>query len=315
MGGQGLIGSTWSVATIRVHQTGDVTLVTGCQPHGQSQITTFSQVVAQELGVPLDKIEVIHSDTKAVPYAHGSYGSRSFSVEGVAAHKASQVIKEKAKTVGAHMLEVDVSEVEYVDGKVAVKGAPDKSKTLTDIASALWFAWDLPPGTEPGLETTLYSDPEDFNFPFGSHVAMVEVDEQTGQVDLVRYFCVDDVGNMANPAVVEGQMQGSVGFGIGPALMEEIVYDKDGNLLTDSFLNYPIPRPTQMPSYVLDHTVTPTPLNDLGSKGAGDVSQPAAAPAVANAILDALDDLGVRHIDIPITPEKIWRALQEGKSA
>jgi len=313
MGAQGLIGSTWSVAVIRVHQTGDVTLVTGCQPHGQGQVTTFSQVVSQELGVPLDKIEVIHSDTKAVPYAQGSYGSRSFSVEGVAVHMAAQVIKEKAKVVGAHMLEVDESEVEFEDGKVSVKGVPDKSKTLTDIASALWFAWDLPPGVEPGLETTLYWDPEDFNFPFGSHVAMVEVDEQTGQIDLVRYLCVDDVGNMANPAIVEGQMHGSVGFGIGPALMEEIVYDQEGNLLTDSFLSYPIPRPTQMPSYELDHTVTPTPLNKLGAKGAGDVSQPAVAPAVANAVLDALHDLGIRHIDIPITPEKVWCAMEAAR--
>jgi carbon-monoxide dehydrogenase large subunit len=199
----------------------------------------------------------------------------------------------------------------FEDGKVQVKGAPDKSKALQEIASALWFAWDMPKGIDPGLETTLYADPEDFNFPFGTHVAIVEVDEQTGRVDLVRYVSVDDVGNMANPMIVEGQMHGSIAFGVGPALMEEIIYGEDGQLRSENFRTYAIPRASDMPTFEVDHTVTPTPLNPLGSKGAGDVSQPAVAPAIANAVLDALSDLGVRHLEIPLTPEKVWQALQQ----
>src|SRR5262249_51402299 len=238
------------------------------------------QIVAEELGIPVDRIEVLHSDTLGVPYAQGSYGSRSFSVEGAAAYEAAQVIKQKALKVGAHMLEVAEDDVIYVDGKVQVKGVPDRSKTLPESAQALWFAWDLPSGVAPGLETTSYFDPTDFNFPFGSHVAVVEVDEQTGQVELVRYVGVDDVGNVGNPKVVEGQMHGSIGFGIGPALTEEVLYDDQGRLLTDTFQTYAIPRPSQMPSYELDRTVTPTPLNGLGAKGAGDVCQPAGGPAI-----------------------------------
>jgi len=311
MGREGMIGSTWGSAILRVHQTGDVTLITGCQPQGQGQVTTFSQVIAEELGVPIDRIEVLHSDTFGVPYAQGSYGSRSFSVEGAAAYQAAQQIKEKACKVGAHLLETAEADVIYTDGKVQVKGVPGRSKTLQEIAQALWYAWDLPPGVEPGLETTEYFDPPEFNFPFGSHVALVEIDEQTGQVDLVRYVAVDDVGNVGNPRVVEGQMQGSITFGVGQALMEEAVYDQNGQLLSDSFQTYAVPRPSQLPTYELDRTVTPTPLNPMGAKGAGDVSQPAVSPAIVNAICDALADLDVRHLDIPVTPEKIWHAMQK----
>lgn len=310
MGREGLIGSTWGNALLRVHQTGDVTLITGCQPHGQGQVTTISQIVAEELGVPIDRIEVLHSDTIGVSYAQGSYGSRSLSVEGVAAYQAAQQIKAKALKVGAHMLEAAEKDVVYADGMVEVRGSPGSGKTLQEIAQALWFAWDLPAGVEPGLETTTYWDPADFNFPFGTHVAMVEIDDETGQVDLVRYVSVDDVGNVANPKIVEGQMHGSITFGVGPALLEEVVYDERGHLLSDSFLTYAVPRPSRLPTYELDRTVTPTPLNPLGAKGAGDVSQPAVAPAIVNAICDALGDLGVRHLDIPVTPEKIWRAMQ-----
>jgi len=313
MGREGMIGSTWGSAILRVHQTGDVTLITGCQPHGQGQVTTFSQIIAEELGVPIDRIEVLHSDTFGAPYAQGAYGSRSFSVEGVAAYQAAQQIKEKACKVGAHLLETSEDDVIYADGKVQVKGVPGRAKTLQEIAQTLWYASDLPPGVEPGLETTRYFDPAEFNFPFGSHIALVEIDEQTGQVDLVRYVAVDDVGNVGNPKIVEGQMQGSITFGIGQALMEEVVYDQNGQLLSDNFQTYAIPRPSQLPTYELDRTVTPTPRNPMGAKGAGDVSQPAVAPAIVNAICDALADLGVKHLDIPVRPEKVWRAIQKQK--
>jgi carbon-monoxide dehydrogenase large subunit len=310
MGQEGLIGSTWSSAVIRVHQTGDVTVVTGCQPHGQGQITTFSQVAAEELGVPIEKIEILHSDTVGVPYAQGSYGSRSFSVEGVAVYEAAQLVKKKALKMGAHLLKAGEDEVVYTEGKVQVVGDPQRSKTLQEIASALWFAWDVPKGMEPGLEVTSYFDPPDFNFPFGTHVAVVEVDEETGATEIVRYIGVDDVGVVGNPKVVEGQMHGSIAFGIGPALMEQVIYDEQGRLITDDLDTYPVPRPSGMPRFELDRTVTPSPINAIGAKGAGDVAQPAVAPAVVNAICDALSDVGVRHLDIPVTPEKIWRAMR-----
>jgi carbon-monoxide dehydrogenase large subunit len=310
MGREGLIGSTWSSAIVRVHQTGDVTVITGSQPHGQGHETAFAQIASQELGIPVERIEVLHSDTHGVPYAQGSYGSRTFSVEGAAIFQAAQGIKEKALKMGAHMLQVPGDQVVLEDGQVKVKADPSKSKTLQDIASMLWFAWDLPPGLEPGLESTAYFNPADFNFPFGTHVAIVEIDEETGEVDLVKYVCVDDVGVVGNPLIVDGQMHGSVAFGIGPALMEQVVYADDGQLLTRDFRTYPVPRPSRMPQFELERTVTPTTMNPMGAKGAGDVSQPGVAPAIVNAICDALSDLGVKHFDIPVTPEKIWRAMQ-----
>ncbi len=310
MGREGLIGSTWATAVLRVHETGDVTIITGCQPHGQGQVTTFSQIASAELGVPIERIEMLHSSTQGVPYAQGSYGSRSFSVEGAAVFEAAQVIKEKVIRLGAHMLKVPESELVFTDGKVQVKTDPSRSKTLAEVASALWFAWDLPAGMDPGLEVTTYFDPVDFNFPFGTHVAIVEVDPETGIVDVVRYICVDDVGNVGNPKIVEGQMHGSVCFGIGPALSEQVVYDKAGHLLTSDLQTYPIPRPSDMPHFELERTVTPTHVNRMGAKGAGDVSQPAVAPAIVNAILDALREWDIRHLDIPVTPEKIWRGIE-----
>ncbi|MBV8834043.1 MAG: xanthine dehydrogenase family protein molybdopterin-binding subunit [Acidobacteriaceae bacterium] len=310
MGQEGLIGSTWSTAVVRVHQTGDVTVITGCQPHGQGQITTFSQIAAEELGVPIEKIEILHSDTVGVPYAQGSYGSRSFSVEGAAIYEACQLVKRKALKMGAHLLKADEKDVVYSGGKVETKSDSQRSKTLEEIASALWFAWDMPQGMEPGLEITSYFDPSDFNFPFGTHVAIVEIDEETGGTEVVRYVGVDDVGVVGNPKIVEGQMHGSIAFGIGPALMEQVVYDGHGRLLTQNLDTYPVPRASDMPNFELDRTVTPSPINGMGAKGAGDVAQPAVAPAIVNAICDALSEFGVRHIDVPATPEKIWRAMQ-----
>lgn len=310
MGREGLIGSTWASAVVRVHQTGDVSVVTGSQPHGQGQQTTFSQIIANELGVATERVEVMHSDTHGVPFGQGSYGSRTFSVEGAAIFKAAQVIKEKAIKVGAYMLKASEHDVVFKDGSVSLKSDPSQAKSVQDIASFLWFAWDLPPGVEPGLEATSYFNPSDFNFPFGTHIATVELDEETGAVELVNYVAVDDVGKVGNPMVVEGQMHGSIAFGIGPALTEAVQYDADGRLLTRDFRTYGIPRPSQMPEFMLDRTVTPTPINPMGAKGAGDVSQPAVAPAIVNAICDALADKDVRHLDIPVTPEKIWRAMQ-----
>jgi len=312
MGREGLIGSTWATAVIRLHQTGDVTVVTGSQPHGQGQVTTFSQIVSEQLGLDMSKIEIIHSDSHGVPYAQGSYGSRTFSVEGAAIYIAAGKIKDKAIKVGAHLLGVGEADVDYKDGKVELRSDPEKAKTLQEIASALWFAWDLPPGVEPGLEVTTYFNPEDFNFPFGTHVAVVEVDEETGVTEVIKYAGVDDVGVVGNPRIVEGQMQGSIAFGLGTALYERVVYDDEGNLVTGDLTTYPIQRASDMPDFDLSRTVTPTSINPMGAKGAGDVCQPAVAPAIINAICDALSDCGVKHIDIPATPEKVWRAMQAG---
>ena len=311
MGQEGLIGSVWASTHLIVQPTGEVSVTVGAQPHGQSHVTTFSQVVATELGIPIDDIEILHSDTKGSPFGQGSYGSRTFSVEGACIQMACRQIKDKARQLAAHMLQAPVDEVVYDAGKMYRSGYPEQVKTFKDIAMAAWLAWDLPKGMEPCLDVTTYFDPKEFNFPFGTHVALVEIDEQTGKVDLVRYVAVNDLGNVGNPAVVDGQMHGNIALGVGQALFEGAVYDRDGLLLTGDLTNYAIPRATDMPSFELDRTVTPTPLNPLGAKGAGDVANPAVPPAIVNAVCDALSDLGVKDVEMPVTAEKVWRLLHQ----
>jgi carbon-monoxide dehydrogenase large subunit len=311
---EGLISGTWASTHFNVHPNGEVVVTVGVQPHGQSQETTLAQIVAQELGITMDRIKILHSDTKGGPYGQGSYGSRSFSIEGSSVYKASQQIRDKARRMAAHMFKVDEKDVIYESGRCFIKNQPDNVKTFNDIALALWFAWDLPEGMEPGLEVVTYYDPPDFNFPFGTHIALVEVDENTGNVDILRYVAVDDFGNVGNPKVVDAQTHGNIALGIGQALFEEAVYDHNGQILTDNFSKYPLPRATHMPSFELARTVTPTPTNPLGAKGAGDVSNPAVAPAIVNAVCDALSDLDIDFIDTPFTPEKIWRAISNAKN-
>lgn len=310
----GLNGSTWGSAHLRVHPTGDVTVITGSQPHGQGHVTTFSQIVGEALGVELAQIEVLHSDTKGAIYGQGSYGSRSYSVEGATIYQATQKIVRKARRMAAHLFQVPESEIVDSHGDFFVKGKPDEVKTIKDIALALWYAWDMPADMEPGLEVITYFDPPDFNYPFGTHVAMVEIDEDTGEVELVRYVAVDDFGNVGNPMIVDGQTHGNIHLGVSQALSEAAIYDEAGQLLTDEFSHYAITKASQLPTFELERTVTPTPHNPLGAKGAGDVSNPAAAPAVVNAVCDALSDLGIKHIDMPVTPEKVWRAMQSARA-
>ncbi len=305
----GLIGSTWGSVHLRVHPTGDVSLIVGSQPHGQGQVTTLSQVVAEVLGVDIERIEILHSDTKGAIFAQGSYGSRTFSVEGATAYKAAQKIKEKARRMAAHILSVAESDVVAEDGKFYVKGASERVQTLQDIALALWYAWDLPSGMEPGLEMIVFFDPPNFNFPFGTHAVLVEVDEETGQVEVVRYVAVDDFGKVGNPKIVEAQTHGNIHLGISEALCEEAIYESSGNILTDSYRTYAIAKASQLPAFEIDRTVTPNPNTPLGAKGAGDVANLPTPPAIVNAVCDALGDLGVKHLDIPLTPEKIWRAM------
>lgn len=313
MQAEGLVSGTWGSACIRVHPTGEVSVTTGAQPHGQSQETTFAQIVAQELEIPIEYVSILHSDTAgALYYGQASYGSRSLSVEGTAVHLAAQKIKEKARKYAAHMFQMPEEMIVYEGGKVYGKPAPDKAvMALQQVAFTLWLAVNLPEGMDPGLEATAYFNPPNFNFPFGSHIALVEIDEKTGKVDLVRYVAVDDFGIVVNPKVVDGQTHGNIALGIGQALYEEMVFDSNGQIATDSYSSYVIPKASQMPTFELERTETPSPVNPLGTKGAGDVSNPPVAPAIVNAICDALSDLGIKHIEMPVTPEKVWRAINE----
>jgi aerobic carbon-monoxide dehydrogenase large subunit len=312
MAKEGMLGGTWESANVRLHPTGEVTVMVGSTPHGQSHETVFAQVAAEQLQVDPTKVEVLHSDTKGAPYGQGSYGSRSFSVCGPAVRMAAAQIRKKVLELASHMLEVAVEDLVFEKGKVWVGDAPDRSKTLQEIAIAGWYGWDLPPGMEPNWDATSFFDPPEFNFPFGSQVATVEIDEETGEVDLVSLVAVSDVGNAANPMVVEGQVHGGLAHGVGQALYEQAVYDEHGNLLTSNFTDYAIPRASWMPHFETERTVTPTQHNLLGSKGAGEVGTVGAAAAVGNAVCNALADLGVQHVDMPFKPERVWQAMNSG---
>ena len=303
----------WDSATIRCHPTGKITLITGTSPHGQGHETTWSQILADELGVAFEDIDVLHGDTAVSPLGMDTYGSRSVSVGGVAIHFAAGKIRDKARKIAAHELEVAEEDLEFSGGKFAVKGAPDRAKSIAEIAFSAWTAHNLPDGTEPGLEATYVFDPPNFTFPSGSHVCAVEVDTETGQTEIVRYVAVDDCGTIINPTIVEGQIHGGVAQGISEAMFEEAVYDENGVLLTSSLANYRVPSAAELPSMTLGNTVTPSSTNPLGVKGVGEAGTIAAPPAVLNAIIDALEPLGVTHIDMPATPERVWRALRHAQ--
>lgn len=310
MGKEGLVSGTWGCANIRIQPTGEILVTTGAQPHGQSQETTFAQVVAQSLEVPFEMIRVLHSDTNGgLYYGQGSYGSRSMSVEGSAVYKAAGMIKEKAMKFAAHTFKVPMEALTYKDAKVFITQAPQACMTLQQLAFTLWLAWDLPEGMDPGLEVTAYFDPPEFNFPYGTHIAIVEVDEKTGHTDLVKYVSVDDFGNVVNPKVVEGQTHGNIALGAGQALLEYVIYNKDGQILSDSFSTYAIPKATMFPQFETYNTITPSSTNPLGAKGAGDVSNPPVAPAIINALCNALSGYGIDHIEMPATPEKVWKLM------
>jgi carbon-monoxide dehydrogenase large subunit len=303
----------WDSATIRCHPTGKVTLLTGTSPHGQGHETTWSQILADELGVSFEDIEVLHGDTAVSPLGMDTYGSRSVSVGGVAIHFAAEKILDKARKIAAHELEVAEEDLEFSEGKFAVKGAPDKAKAIGEIAFSAWTAHNLPDGTEPGLEATYVFDPPNFTYPSGTHICVVEVDTETGETEIVRYVAVDDCGTVINPMIVEGQVHGGVAQGIAEALYEEAVYDENGVLMTSSLANYRVPSAAELPSLTLSSTVTPSSTNPLGVKGIGEAGTIAAPPAVINAVIDALQPLGVTHIDMPATPERVWRAIQRAQ--
>lgn len=305
----------WESGSIRVHPTGKVTVFTGSHAHGQGHETTFAQIVADELGIPIEDVEVIHGDTGRTPFGLGSYGSRSASVGGSALVRSAEKIRTKLIKIAAHQLEVAEEDVEYdrATGKIHVKGSPDQAKGFAELSVATLTAHQLPDGMEPGLEETTFYDPANFTFPNSAHIAMVEVDRETGEVKLTHYTSVDDVGKVINPLIVEGQMVGGVAQGVGQALWEHGVYDESGQLLSGSMMDYTMPRADGFPTINTGRIETPSPHNPLGVKGAGEMGTIASTITVANAVMDALAPLGIRHLDMPLTAEKLWQAVQSAK--
>jgi carbon-monoxide dehydrogenase large subunit len=298
-------------ATVRVEPSGTVTAFTGTSPHGQGHETTFAQIVADHLGVEFDRIVVRHGDTANTPMGNGTGGSRSLAVGGSAILRATLRVQDKARQVAAQMLEAHPDDVILEDGRYQVKGVPARGFTLTQIAERA-YSGDLPEGTDAGLEATDFFRPPQLLYPFGAHVAVVEVDRETGEVVVRAFVSVDDCGSRVSPVLVAGQVHGGVAQGIAQALWEELVYSPDGQLVTGSLMDYALPRADLLPSFVTDQTVTPTPFNPLGAKGIGEAATIGSTPAVVNAVVDALRPLGVRHLDMPLRPERVWRAICHG---
>ena len=311
----GSLGSAvgfWESGEIRIHPTGQVSVFTGSHTHGQGHETTFAQVAADELGVPIESVEVVHGDTGRINFGMGTYGSRSACVGGSALVRSAEKVRAKVLKIGAHLLEAAEEDVVYDQeaGRVHVKGAPDRGKEFGELAFAAYTAHSLPEGMEPGLNFVSFYDPANFTFPASSHICEVEVCSDTWEVRILRYVAVDDVGKVINPMIVEGQIQGGIVQGVGQALTEIGAYSDDGQLLSGTLLEYAVPRADLLPGIEVDRIETPSPHNPLGVKGAGEMGTIAATPVVANAVLDALAPLGVTHIELPLTPERIWRAVQ-----
>lgn len=296
-------------AEIRIHPTGKATARFGTKSQGQGHETTYAQIVAEELGIPAAHVEVEEGDTDTAPYGLGTYASRSTPTAGAAGAMAARKIREKAKKIAAHLLEVSEEDLEWEPGKFSVKGAPQKSTTIQDIAFAAYT--NHPQGMEAGLEAVSYYDPPNLTFPFGSYICVVDIDRGTGEVKIRRFVAVDDCGNIINPMIVDGQIHGGLTMGMAPALLEEISYDDDGNIQGGSFMDYLVPTAMETPNWETDKTVTPSPHHPFGAKGVGESATVGAPPAIVNAVVDALAHLGVKHIDIPITPEKVWNVLRE----
>jgi carbon-monoxide dehydrogenase large subunit len=302
----------WENAAIRVLATGKVEVVTGSSAHGQGHETAWSQIVADQLGVPFEDIEVIHGDTQSSPKGLDTYGSRSLTVGGIAVVKAAEKVVAKARRIAAHMLEANEDDLEFAGGSFKVKGVPGEGKSIQDVAFAAFTAHDLPDGIEPSLDADATFDPENFSFPHGTHLCAIEIDTETGGAKIRKYVCVDDIGEVINPLIVEGQVHGGLAQGIAQALYEEAIYDEDGNLTTGTFVDYLVPSASDLPSFTTDRTVSRSTTNQLGVKGVGEAGTIASTPAVVNAVVDALRPWGIHDIQMPCTPERIWRAIKEG---
>ncbi|MGH3329623.1 MAG: xanthine dehydrogenase family protein molybdopterin-binding subunit [Streptomycetales bacterium] len=303
----------WEAASVRMLPTGKVEVVTGTSPHGQGHETAWSQIASDALGVPFEDIEIIHGDTQSAPVGMDTYGSRSLAVGGIAVHKACEKVIDKARRVAAHLLEADPGDVEFEQGAFRVRGAPESVKAIQEVALAVFAAHDLPEGMEPTLNSDFVMDPENFSFPHGTHLCAVEVDTDTGGVHLRSYVCVDDVGTVVNPLIVEGQVHGGLAQGIAQALYEEAVYDAEGNLTTGTLVDYLVPAAPDLPPFVTDRTETPATSNPLGVKGVGEAGTIASTPAVVNAVVDALRPMGVRDVPMPCSPHNVWRTIQNAQ--
>ena len=334
---QAMPAGGWESATVRIEPTGKVTVLTGASPHGQGQETSFAQIAADELGVDLHDVTVIHGDTGVVQYGIGTFGSRATAVGGTAVLIAIQKLKEKAAKIAAHMMQCDASAIAFEAGRYSRQAAaaagvsepvipvgqapagalPEPSTegktslTIQEIALAAHIAKEIPPDTEPGLSATYFFEPKNFTFPFGTHVCVVEIDKDTGETKIVRYIAVDDCGKVINPLLVDGQVHGGIVQSIGQALYEEVIYDDQGQLITGELMDYALPKASQIPWLETDRTETPSPVNPLGVKGVGEAGTIGATPAIVNAVVDALSPYGVTHLDMPIRPEAVWRAINK----
>jgi carbon-monoxide dehydrogenase large subunit len=298
---------------VRVNPDATATVVIGTGPSGQSHQTTWAQIVSDRLGIEVDNIVVKHGDTGDSPMGIGTFGSRSAAVDGSAAWEAADRVRAKAAKLAAHLLEASEEDIVFADGGAHVAGSPDSSVGWGDIASIAYQVHKAPEGTEPGLESEVFFTPANATWPFGSHLAMVEVDAETGNVEILRYVCMDDCGNVINPMIVDGQIHGGLTQGIGQALFEDAIYDSDGNLLTGSMVDYPIPTAGDVPAYELHRTVTPTDVNPMGVKGIGEAGTIGSAQTIVNAVVDAVAPLGVTHIDMPLRPRRVWESIQEAR--
>ncbi|MEN7547175.1 xanthine dehydrogenase family protein molybdopterin-binding subunit [Rapidithrix thailandica] len=313
VGALGARAGLYESAQVRVQPTGKVSVYVGSHSHGQGHETTFAQVVADKLGINLEDVEIVHGDSEAVAFGMGTYGSRSLAVGGSAIMKSIDKIIEKGSKIAAHKLEASEEDIAFEDGKWTVKGT-DKSLSFADMALTAYVPHDYPAGLEPGMDFSSFYDPANFTYPYGAHIAVVEVDTDTGQVQLKRFIACDDVGNVINPMIVDGQIHGGIAQGVGQALFEVASYDENGQLTNGSYMDYTMPRADDLPSFEVDRKVTPCPHNPLGVKGAGEAGTIGSTPAVVNAVVDALSSLGVKDLQMPLTPENVWTAIQQAQS-
>jgi carbon-monoxide dehydrogenase large subunit len=314
LGAVGAGAGGWESATVRVHPTGKVTVYSGASSHGQGHETAFAQIVGDGLGVPFDDVEVVHGDTAQVQFGIGTFGSRSAAVGGMAAVMSVNKIEEKAKKIAAFLLEAAEADLVFEGGQFYVKGTPGRGITIQQVALAAYVPHKYPTGLEPGLEATSFYDPSNFTWPFGTHVAVVEIDPETGVIKLRRYIAVDDCGRVINPMLVDGQIHGGLAQGIAQALYEEAVYDDNGQLVSGSLMDYAVPKADDLVNFELDRTETPSPVNALGVKGVGEAGTIASSATIVNAVVDALAPLGVKHLDMPLKPERVWQAIQQAQT-
>jgi carbon-monoxide dehydrogenase large subunit len=305
----------WEHSQVTVERDGRITATTGASPHGQGNETTFGQMLADQFGVPIEHVTILHGDTGVVKQGIGTFGSRSQAVGGAALHMAGGKVKTKMAKFAAALLEAHEEDLVFENGTISVKGAPAKGKSFAEVASFAYIPVPLPAGMEPGLSEEAFFEPSNNTYPFGCHIVMLEIDRETGEPKLLRIVAVDDAGHLINPLIVEGQIHGGLAQGIGQAMIEEAVYGDDGQLLTGSFMDYALPRATDFPRFELETTVTPTPVNPLGAKGVGEAGTLGSTPAIVAAAVDALGEFGVKHIDMMLRPEKLWRIIQSSRQA